>query len=183
MLSVGMPGENKFGKLRVFGRVAGNAQHLNVCRVGAKARLRTVRFDVVPLQIFFAAALFALVSFANNLTYQFSTVVFSLACAALPIWVVWAFRHSCFSAAFCRTVFTRATAPFAYFKLFFARFADTLQKGLLFARAQFLRAFSRTGVCCSSDVGVGPCKNIFASGTCQSSVPAPFNCSLEFSHG
>jgi hypothetical protein len=178
-----MPSKNKFGKFWVFGCVANRAQHLDVCRIGSKAGGRAVRFNVMALQIFLASAFFALATFMNNLADDFAAVAFSLACAAFPIWVVWAFWHGRFCSAFVGTILACAAVAFSNLKLLAARFACAINQGLCFFWVQFVRARTGARVCFAPNVRIWAAELDTAGGTCQNGATATFNFPLEFRHG
>jgi hypothetical protein len=178
-----MPSKNKFGKFWVFRCVANHAQHLNVCWISSKAGGRAVRFNVVALQIFLASAFFALATFMNNLADDFSTVVFSFACAAFPVWMIRTFWHGLFCSAFFRAIFASAAVAFSNLKLFAARFARAVNQGLYLFWVQFVRARTGAGVCFAPNVRIWTTELDTANGACQNATTATFNLPLEFRHG
>jgi hypothetical protein len=179
------PSKNKFGKLWVFGGVANNAQHLDVCRISSKAGFSAVRFDVVTLQIFFASTFFTLAAFVYDLGYDFAGVVFSFAGAAVPFMMCFATKLFASSGSRARngTVLACATSTFSYLKVLTALFARAIQHSFGLVRSKFLRAFSRTCVSFPANMCVWSAKKVAANRTCKYSTSATFNFSLEFSHG
>ena len=145
-----VPSKNKFGKFWVLGCVANYAQHLDICRVSSETGFRAVRFNVVPLQIFFATALLTLTAFLNDKFDCLAAIVLSFACAAFPLWVLVATHlfATSVSRAFGRAVFSGSTASLANLKLLPASLASTLKKCFLFARFNFVRTLFGTGAGC-----------------------------------
>lgn len=180
-----MPGKDELGKFWVLSCVACYAQHLNICRIGSKAGFRTVRFDVVTLQIFLVSALLTLTALLHNLPDNFPAVVFAFACAAVPFGVrsTAHFFTPSNGHASDGAVLACSASAFSYLKLFPALFARTLHHSFWFAGFKFLRAVTRTGGCFPTNVGVWATKNLAASRTCKYSTSATFNFSPEFSHG
>ena len=180
-----MPSKNELGQLGVFSSMTLHTQHLNVGGISPQTWFCTMRFNVMSLQVFCAVAFFALAFLCNNLGNYFSAVMFAFASATIPFWMV-STPHF-FAPRFCqagyRTILSCTAPSFTHFELFSARFADTLQQSFWFARTQFLRTWFRTSMSSSSDMRVWTCKNFAARSARQCGMPAPFNNSLEFSHG
>ena len=179
-----MPSKNKFGQLRMFSSMALHAQYLNVGGISPQTWFRTMRFNMMPLQIFCTIALFALAFFCDDLGDYFSAVMFAFASAAVPFWMLRTPHF--FPASLCQTryraILSCTTSSFTHFKLFSTRFTDTLQQSFWFARAQFLRAISRASMSCSSNMRIWAGKNSVASSAYQCSVPTTLDCSLEIAH-
>jgi hypothetical protein len=180
-----MPSKNESGQLRVFSSMAFNAQHLNVGWISPQTRFCAMRFNMMTLQVFCAATFFALAFLCNNLGNYFSAVMFSLAGAAVPFWMLRAshFLPTSLCQARYRTVLSCTAPSFTHFKLFSTRFTDTLQQSFWFARAQFLRTISRASVSCSPNVRIWTGKNSITSSAYQCSMPTTLDCSLEITHG
>lgn len=178
-----MSSKDELGKFWVLSCVARYAKYLNVCRIGSKAGFRAVRLDVMPLQVFLVAALLTLAALLHNLTDDFSAVVLSFACAAIPSWVVGAFWHSRLCSTGCGTVFSCSSTAFSNLKLLSASFAYPVKHCFGLLRMKFVRARTGTSVGFAPNVCVRANKLDTASSACQNAVSAPFNFSLEFRHG
>lgn len=165
--------------------MARTTQNLNVCWIGSQGWCCTVRFNVVPLKIIGRTAFFACSSLRNHLGNCLSTCVGTSAAAFFPIWMVRPayLAPSCVSRALRRTVFACSSSAFANLKMFPAFFANAINHGSRSARLQFLRALPRTSICFPSYMSVRAGKLLPASGASQRNMPAPFNLSLESSHG
>lgn len=173
--------KNEFGKFWVLGCVAHYAKHLDVCWISSETGRSTVRFDVVPLQVFLFTALFAFAAFFYHLSNSFAATVSAFACAAVPFMVRFSAHSfaSCYRHARNGAVFPCTTVSLANLKVFFAFFARTLQHGFGFSWPKFLRAVSGASICLSSHMGVRASKLNTASSTGKCYMPTPFNFSLE----
>lgn len=180
-----MSSKNELGKFWVLGRVAHYAKHLNVRRISSEAGCGAVRFDMVALQILLCTALLAYAAFLHNLADDFSDVVLSFACAAVPFVVRRAAQF--FPSGFCRTgygaVLACAATSLTNFKLFSTLLAHTLKHSLRLTGFELLGAMSRTSVGFPTNVRVWSAKNVATRGASKRGAATPCNLSLEFGHG
>lgn len=183
MSGVNMPSKNKLGQLRMFISMASHTQNLNVGWIRPQTWLCAVRFNMVALQIFCAITFFTLALFCNDLGDYFSAAIFALASATIPFWMGGAFWHSRLCTTCCGAVFACAAIAFSNLKRFTTCFTYTIKQCFCFFWAQFVRTRMRTSVCFTTDMCVGPHKFDTANRACKNTMPAPFNFSLEITHG
>ena len=180
MSSVDVPSKNELRKLWMFSGVTNNAQHLNVCGVSSKAGGGAMRFNMVPLQIIFISTFFATTTFFYDLVDYFATVIFTFACTAFPVWMIWSFWHSCFCSTFRRTILAGSTIAFSNLKMFTASLACTVKQCFIFSWAQFVGTRNRTSICFPPNMCVRSSKLSTTSSTGECYMPTPFNLSLEY---
>ena len=177
-----MPCKNEFGNFWVLGRVAYYTQYLNVRRISPEAGCRTVRFDMVPLQVFLFTAFCAFATFFYQLLDGFAAAVTAFTNAVVPFMVRCTTHSStpCRRHARNRAVFPCTAVSLPNLKMFPTLLARTIQHSFGFSWPKFLRAVSRTSVCFPPHMRVRANKRSTARGTSKGYVAAPFDLSLGF---